>query len=250
MIENIDMVCRACSATNTIHVAHVMSQAGIVDRVCQIIIAAFAAIGTVVGLFKCRIDRKLNSPTLNVCFSDALPFYDVEAMSAPEGEIEAKSGDKKILLKVGVENVGPYVAKNCSIKLLSISLTNGNKELHLPSTDMRKNLKRIGNLEDGNSIQSGGMCLFELGEISTEKLSMNSNEPPAVASAACLELHCSDGTVERLRPHQSSVTIKVNLCADDFIPRTYSLRIDWKGQSVADIGTEGAFSCAVSPVKK
>lgn len=250
MIENVDVVCRACSMTNTIQVVYNMSQTSALDRVCQIIIAAFAAIGTVVGLFKCRIDKKLNSPILDIRFSCESPYYDVEEMSAP-GEVGVR-GNRKILLKVGVENNGPYMANGCNIKLLSVSLTDGGEEIRLPATNLRKNLKRIGNVEDGNSIQSGGMCLLELGEIGVdkdEKLAGNPGDPPA-ASAACLALHCSDGTVECLRPHQSHVNIIVNLCADDFIPRKYLLNIDWKGRSVADIGTAGAFSCSSSCIKK
>lgn len=249
MIESIDVICQACSSTNTIHVIHSIPHAGIIiDRVCQVIIAAFAAIGTVVGLFKCRIDKKLNAPELVVNFSDEQPYYEIEEMSAAGGA----GGNKRILLKVGVENIGPHLAKNCSIKLLSVLMADNNKELHLSATNLRKNLKRIGKTEDGNSIQSGGRCLFELGEISVDKKEDSSGSPvdSAGASEACIELHCSDGTVERLRAHQSHVNIMVNLCADDFTPRRYLLHVDWKGKSVADIGTDGAFECSVSSLKK
>lgn len=253
MTECIDVICQACSSTNTIQVIHSTPQAGvIIDRVCQVIIAAFAAIGTVVGLFKCRIDKKLNAPELAVHFLDEQPYCEIEEMSASGGTDGIRGGNKKILLKVGVENVGPHLAKGCSIKLLSVSMADNNKELHLTVTNLRKDLKKIGKAEEGDSVQSGGMCLFELGEISVDKKEESSGRPTdsTNASEACLELHCSDGTIERLRSHQSHVNIIINLCADDFTPRKYLLHIDWKGKSVADIGTEGAFECSASSLKK
>ena len=152
-----------------------------------------------------------------------------------------------------MENVGAHSARNCNVKLLSVKLASGKQEeLPLQSTSVQKSLKHTDCSGDSGYVESGSTSLFELGEISvgSDETQAGCSVDATLASKACIELHLADGTIERLRPHQSNINILINLCAVDFVPKKYIVNIEWKGESVADIGSAGSFSCGVKLAKK
>ena len=218
------------------------------NDVCQGVIAFIAVIGAFVAFFK----RRRDMPKLRLTFDDTDLHCHIEEVETEGGTKSSKSS--RILLRVGVENVGSVSANGCKVMMNdAIIVSDGKEERKVKTLTPSRylTLNSDERCEKRDQLGSGETEYFKLGYICAERDSNKGAEGTVAKGSklACIELHSSNNAPERFLPHQNHIKIPMKLCVEGGSPEEYCLELNWKGASVGAIGTAGSLTATAQKGK-
>ena len=218
------------------------------NDICQGIIALVAVIGAIIAFFK----RRREVPKLRLNFDDTDLHCHIEEAEIEGGEKSSKNS--RILLRIGVENIGSVSADGCKVMMNdAIVISGGRAEHKVKTLTPSRYLTLISDerCEKCDQLGSGEIEYFKLGYICAERDSNKGAEGIALEESkqACIELHSRNNIPERFLPHQNHIRIPLKLCAGGSSPEEYWIDLNWKGVSVGAIGSAGSLEATVQKGK-
>ena len=218
------------------------------NDICQGIIAFIAVLGAFVAFFK----RRYEVPKLRITFDDTDLHCHIEDTEIEGGTKSSKNS--RILLRVGVENVGSVSANGCKVMMNdAIIVSDGKEERKVKTLTPPRYLTLISNerCEKRDQLGSGETEYFKLGYICAERDTNKGAEGTVSKGSkqACIELHSCNNAPERFLPHQNHIKIPMKLCVEGGSPEEYCLELNWKGGSIDAIGTAGSLTATAQKGK-
>ena len=218
------------------------------NDICQGIIASVAVLGAIVAFFK----RRREVPKLRLNFDDTDLHCHIEEAEIEGGAKSAKNS--RILLRIGVENVGSASADGCKVMMNdAIIISGGKAEQKVKTLTPLRYLTLISDerCEKCDQLGSGEIEYFKLGYICAERDSNKGAEGVVAEGSkqACIELHSRSNVPERFLPHQNHIRIPLKLCAGGSSPEEYWIDLNWKGGSVSAIGSVGSLEATLQKGK-
>jgi len=209
--------------------------------VSQIVIAAFAVISGGVAIFKYFSEKNRCAPKLTLKFEDNDHYSVVRDEAAEEG---LKCKVQTFLLRL--DNIGSCPAKDCKVRVERVSIVSGNKLSEVRIDDAKSTLLgfRQEKLKWPLEINNGDGVDLEICKIATNNAGEKGATTSGLSSAkddACIHVLNDCGVLEILHPHQNHIRICVKIMAAMFTPKKYEFDIEWKGHSIAAIGTAASY---------
>ena len=225
-------------------VVSTMPSYSLINDICQGLIALVAVIGAIAALCK----RRSETPKLKMNFDGSDLHCRIEDEEIEGGVASTKR--RRILMLVGVENVGTVSANGCKVIMDEAMIVSNDKyerASNSPTPSRYLTLIDDDTCEKRDYLGSGETVYFKLGYICAEQGSRHEFEEDVAhdSKLACIELHSAKNKPERFLQHQSHINIPLKLCCEGSSPNEYHIEINWKGSSVDAIGTAGSLIATI-----
>lgn len=220
------------------------------ERICQIVIAAFAVFSGLWVLVRKRFDSRVEAPKLALDFDDSSKYCVVVDDDVEGGGAHI---DKKVNLRVKLENIGANIASECKVIVDDVFVFAGKKATQISNRGQRSLHTEESVDSCSCTLRSGEEVYFDLGSVRAEQADLkgaDAESVPGKTHAACIELHYCSGLSTCLLPHQNHIKIPLKVCAAGFAPHRYEIDFDWRGGFVSAIGTTGSIVAECKEVKK